>query len=49
MWIDTYSCSATFPQCQNNLSRQQHAEGCPQAYSETQNTVTLFISDGLEK
>lgn len=33
---DTHSCSATFPQCQNNPSRQQHAEQCPQVYSERQ-------------
>lgn len=36
MWLDTYPCSATFPQCQNNPSRQQRAERCPQVYSETQ-------------
>lgn len=31
---DTHFCSATFPQCQNNPSRQQRAERCPRVYSE---------------
>lgn len=39
---DTHSWLATFPQCQNNLSRLQRAEECPQVYSKTQD---IFITD----
>lgn len=39
MWLacflDTHSCSATFPQCQSIPSRLRRAEPCPRVYSET--------------
>lgn len=47
--LDTHPCSATFPQCQSNPSRQQRAERCRQVYSETQsiNITALLMSQLL--
>lgn len=40
MTFATHSFAATFPQCQNNPSRQQRAEQCHPVYSEKQNRQT---------